>query len=151
MGDRFYEALRAATVSCTGKEITISCLNHEVKDTIMDELLSPGGSMVVWIGEVAEAIGWQAGVGSSETAGMIISCLCARPDLIPDFLKKGSGLLVDGDIAPDKGCLTFHRLDGKVTTPQELRMSRQARKLLNEAGAVTPAQSNPVEKTGGAA
>lgn len=140
MPDRLYEALRAATVSCTGKEITIACDNHDVKDTIMDELCDPGRNLIQWIAEVAEAIGWQAGVGASETAGMIVSCLAARPELVHRFLKDGSGLLVDGEIGPDHGCLTFHRMDGKVTTPKELRMARQARKMLNEAGA-TPKRS----------
>jgi hypothetical protein len=55
--------------------------------------------------------------------------------LVNRFLKDGSGLLVDGEIGPNSGCLTFHRMDGKVTTPQELRMAREARKMLNAAGA----------------
>lgn len=92
------------------------------------------------IGKVAVAVGWQAGVGASETAGMIISCLLAKPELIDRFLKEGSGLLVDGSIGPEHGCLTFHRLDGAVTTPEELRMARDARKMLLNAGA-TPKRS----------
>lgn len=76
--------------------------------------------VIAHIGRVAEAVAWQAGIGASETAGMIISCLLAKPELIDRFMKEGSGLLVDGSIGPDQGCLTFHRQDGKVTTPQEL-------------------------------
>jgi hypothetical protein len=138
MADKLYEALRAATVSCTGKEITIVCDTHDVKDTIMDELCDPGRNLVQWIAEVSKAIGWQAGVGASEIAGMIISCLAARPDLVSRFLKDGAGLLVDGEIGPDHGYLTFHRQDGKVTTPQELRMARESRKMLRDAGAAPP-------------
>lgn len=92
-------------------------------------------AVIKHIGEVAVAVGWQAGVGASETAGMIISCLLARPELIDRFLEEGSGLLVSGDIGPDHGCLTFHRKDGQVTTPEELRMARDARKMLLDAGA----------------
>ena len=87
------------------------------------------------------AVAWQAGVGASETAGMIISCLVAKPELIERFLVEGSGLLVDGSIGPDQGCMTFHRMDGKVTTPEELRMARDARKMLLNAGAKPPARS----------
>lgn len=94
--------------------------------------------VIMHIGQVAEAVGWQAGVGASETAGMIISCLVAKPELIERFLIDGSGLLVNGDIGPDQGCLTFHRIDGTVTTPEELRMAVAARKMLLKAGAKPP-------------
>ena len=87
------------------------------------------------IAKVAEAVGWQAGVGASETAGMIVSCLAAKPELVGRFMKEGSGLLVSGEIAPEHGSLTFHRMDGNVTTPDELRVARQARRMLLDAGA----------------
>lgn len=93
------------------------------------------------IAKVARAVGWQAGVGASETAGMIVSCLAAKPELVQRFLDEGSGLLVSGEIAPENGCLTFHRIDGDVTTPDELRVSRQARKMLLDAGAKPRPQS----------
>lgn len=93
---------------------------------------------IAHIGQVAEAVAWQAGVGASETAGMIISCLLAKPELIERFLIEGSGLLVDGSIGPDHGCLTFHRIDGTVTTPEELRIAIAARKVLIKAGAIPP-------------
>ena len=93
------------------------------------------------IGQVAEAVAWQAGVGASEMAGMIISCLLAKPELIERFLIEGSGLLVDGSIGPDQGCMTFHRADGRVTTPEELRMARAARKMLIQSGATPPPRS----------
>ena len=74
------------------------------------------------IADVAQAVGWQAGVGGMETAGMIVSVLAAKPELVQRFLDEGTELLVNGDILPEHGCLTFHRSsDGKVTTPQQLR------------------------------
>lgn len=93
------------------------------------------------IAKVAKAVGWQACVGASETAGMIVSCLAAKPELVQRFLTEGSGLLVSGEIAPEHGCLTFHRLDGDVTTPDELRMARLARRMLIESGARPTTQS----------
>jgi hypothetical protein len=87
------------------------------------------------IAKVARAVAWQAGVGASETAGMIVSCLAAKPELVQRFLEEGSGLFVSGEIAPENGCLTFHRMNGDVTTPDDLRVSRQARKMLIDAGA----------------
>ena len=90
--------------------------------------------VILHIAKVAHAVGWQAGIGASETAGMIISCLAKRPELIERFLLEGSGLLVEGEISPEKGCLTFHRrLDGKVTTPQELRIALVVKSLTLEA------------------
>lgn len=98
--------------------------------------------LIEHIANVAKAVGWQAGVGASETAGMIVSCLAAKPELVQRFIDEGSGLLVSGEIGPEHGCLTFHRLDGNVTTPDELRVARQARKMLLDAGAKpTPHQS----------
>ena len=88
---------------------------------------------ILWIAQVAEAVGRQAGVGGSETAGMIISCLAARPELIERFMVEGSSLLVEGEILPDKGLLTFHRIDGKVTTPQELREAMTVRDIRRAA------------------
>ena len=83
--------------------------------------------VILHIANVAQAVAWQAGVGASETAGMIVSCLAAKPELVERFMEEGSGLLASGEIGPDHGCLTFHRMDGKVTTPAELRIARQAR------------------------
>lgn len=79
-------------------------------------------SVVLRIADVSEAVGWQAGVGGMETAGMIVSALSERPELVERFLAEGTGLMLEGEIMPEKGRLTFHRSsDGKVTTPQELR------------------------------
>ena len=85
------------------------------------------------IAQVATAVGWQAGVGASETAGMFVSCLAERPDLIDRFMTEGAGLLVDGEIDAGKGCLTFYNTKGDITTPQELRMSCQVRDIKRSA------------------
>jgi hypothetical protein len=78
--------------------------------------------VVLRIAEVARAVGWQANVGGMETAGVIVSSLAERPELIERFLAEGTELMLAGEIAAEKGSLTFHRVsDGKVTTPQELR------------------------------
>lgn len=79
---------------------------------------------------VSQAVGFQAGVGASETAGMIISCLAIRPDLIDRFMDEGAGLIVDGEIDASKGYLTFYNIKGDVTTPQQLRISMQVRDII---------------------
>lgn len=78
--------------------------------------------VVLRIAEVAEIVAALSGTGGMETAGMIVSALYERPELIERFLREGQELMIDGEILPEKGRLTFHRRsDGKVTTPQELR------------------------------
>lgn len=89
--------------------------------------------VIARIAEVANTVGWQAGIGGSETAGMIVSCLAKRPELIERFLKEGSELIIEGEIGPENGCLTFHRKDGKVTTPEQLRISRTVKRLEHDA------------------
>lgn len=69
---------------------------------------------------VAEAISFQAGVGGRETAGAILSYLATSPDEIAPF--------VAGDLSPldfkgdwmRGGCLTWHAVDGKVVSPDDL-------------------------------
>jgi hypothetical protein len=74
------------------------------------------------IGEVAEQIGDNAGVGAMEIAGMIVSVLYQRPELADRFMREGVEMMISGDILPENGRLTFHRQsDGKVTTPHDLR------------------------------
>lgn len=76
------------------------------------------------IGEVAEQVGEQAGVGAMEIAGMIVSVLYQRPELAGQFMREGVEMLISGSILPENGRLSFHRrTDGKVTTPQQLRAS----------------------------
>lgn len=76
-----------------------------------------------------------AGVGGVETAGGLISYLAANPEKIDLFMRHGIHGLMDA--APGgprdfhaKGCLTWHRMgDGKVTTPQDLRIGLIVRDL----------------------
>lgn len=75
------------------------------------------------IAQVAQAIGAQANVGASETAGLIVSVLYEHPDWIEAFMRDGTGAFIDMGYSADKGALTFHRKDGKVTTPRELRLA----------------------------
>lgn len=78
------------------------------------------------IAEVANAIGWQAAVGASETAGTIISVLAANPDLIDRFMAEGAGVFIDGPIMLDaaNGCLSYYAQTGEVLTPTELHRRR---------------------------
>lgn len=78
------------------------------------------------IASVSEAIGWQAGVGATETAGMIVSHLYEDPRLIERFLEEGSNLLVDGTISPGGGRLSFHGADGVVRSPAELALLKES-------------------------
>jgi hypothetical protein len=75
---------------------------------------------------------WMAGVGGVETAGAVVSYLAAHPEHTQVFLFGGVSALMDTcDDAREffsQGCLTFHRqIDGKVTTPEELRAAIAAR------------------------
>lgn len=78
------------------------------------------------IAEVSHAIGWQAGVGASETAGTIISVLAANPQIIDRFLSDGAGLFIDGPISLDaaNGCLTYLARNGEILSPAELHRRR---------------------------
>jgi len=82
--------------------------------------------VIQWIAEVAAAIGWQAGVGATETAGGIVSVLAANPHLIERFLTEGSGLFIDGPVNLDvvNGCLTYYAQTGEVLSPGELHRRR---------------------------
>lgn len=84
------------------------------------------------IADVAEHIGRCAGVGGCETAGAIVSYLAKHPDQVADFMEYGPDFLIDTAPADlwANGRLTFHRkLDGKVTTPQDLRIAKTVRDL----------------------
>lgn len=78
------------------------------------------------IAEVANAIGWQAAVGASETAGTIISVLAANPQIVDRFLAEGAGAFIDGPIALDaaNGCLTYLAQTGEILSPGELHKRR---------------------------
>lgn len=72
----------------------------------------------------ARAIGFQAGVGGRETAGAIVSYLATSPDEIAPFI---AGELSPLDFAGDwmrGGCLTWHAVNGKVVSPEDLALTR---------------------------
>lgn len=98
-------------------------------------------ALIKRIGEVSEAVAIQAGVGASETAGMIVSVLYKRPELIERFLKDGYGLFIDEGLSCDDGALSVMGMNGTVNSPETLRLARQARRILLDAGA-TPGKGN---------
>lgn len=80
------------------------------------------------IADVAEVVAMQAGVGACELAGAIVSYLSAHPEMTGDFMAHGI-MALPADLWAE-GRLTFHRrLDGKVTTPQQLRISKTVRDI----------------------
>jgi hypothetical protein len=85
-----------------------------------DTTLTPA-EVIKRIAEVATAIGWQANVGASETAGSIISVLAANPQII-DRLLDGAGAFIDGPVALDaaNGCLTYLAQTGEILSSGEL-------------------------------
>lgn len=99
---------------------------------------TPLEELINKIAEVSIAVGWQAGVGASETAGMIVSCLANDPTLIPRFMTEGSGMLVDGTITTERGCLTYMDQSGAVRTPGFLAAHKQVQRIkravLSKAG-----------------
>jgi hypothetical protein len=90
---------------------------------IVNEALERAATMAICrVGAVAESVASLSATGGMETAGMIVSALYERPELVGPFMREGCEFMLTGDILPEKGRLTFHRRsDGAVTTPQELR------------------------------
>ncbi len=86
------------------------------------------------IAVASDTLANMAGIGGVETAGSVISYLAANPDKIDLFMQQGiPGLMDDAPGGPRdlhaRGCLTWHRKDGKVTAPQDLRISLIVRDL----------------------
>lgn len=93
--------------------------------------------MIREIAVASDTLASMAGVGGVETAGAVISYLAAHPEKIDLFMQRGvSGLMDDAPGGPRdlhaQGCLTWHRKDGKVTTPQDLRISLIVRDLAKQ-------------------
>lgn len=86
------------------------------------------------LADMAEAVGWQAGVGGSETAGQIVSYLAAHPD---DLEKIMAGGIMD---LPDNwwrhGRLTWHGRNGDIVHPEAARRAAVVRGML--AAALSP-------------
>lgn len=94
--------------------------------------------MIREIAIAADTFAGMAGVGGVETAGAIISYLAAHPEKIDLFASDGICALMDD--APDgprglhaHGCLTWHRKDGTVTTPRDLRIDLTVRAIVKTA------------------
>lgn len=78
------------------------------------------------VAQVAQAIGWQAGVGGMETAGTIVSYLAVHPERIAPFLAEGESP-VDWPDFVHGGCLTWHAQDGgELIHPTNLQRAPQA-------------------------
>jgi len=80
------------------------------------------------IADLAEAVGQQAGVGGSETAGMLVSYLAAHPDEIEAVLAPGGFF----DL-PERwwafGRLSWAGQDGKIWHPQQARFAAVIHKM----------------------
>jgi hypothetical protein len=75
---------------------------------------------IKFIASVAKAVGWQAGVGGMETAGLIVSYLDEHPEKVAEFFENGSGFLIDNLIRAEDGSLTWHTQGtGEVISPVE--------------------------------
>lgn len=87
------------------------------------------------IAEAANAVGWQANIGGCDIAGVMVSFLAKHPERVGVFLRDGWLEAIGTDNPWAAGCLTFHRkLDGKITTPQDLRISKAVRDLAKPIG-----------------
>lgn len=79
------------------------------------------------LAEIAEAFGFQAGVGGMETAGNLVSYLATHPRDIEPLLRFGIFELPSD--WHERGVLTWHAKDGKVTHPDHARRARVIKKL----------------------
>jgi len=89
--------------------------------TVADVLDAAYAKVIAKIAMDSHAVGWQAGVGGSETAGVIVSYLAAHPDRIPAFMAGKESLLDWGDNHHRDGCLSWQGTDGKIWTPEAAR------------------------------
>lgn len=76
------------------------------------------------VAEVANAVGWQAGVGATETAGQIISVLAIHPEHLERFMTEGAELFIDGTFSPENGSMTYLAMNGQITSPSKLRANK---------------------------
>lgn len=81
-------------------------------------------AVIVRIAEVAQAIGWQAGIGGMETAGSIVSFLARHPEHIDDFMAGRTSVMDWPADWHTQGCLSWHGMDGKIHRPEEVRRAR---------------------------
>jgi hypothetical protein len=86
--------------------------------------MTPEQALINKIAEVSQVVGFQAGIGATEFAGQIVSVLFAKPELIPDFLERGSAMVVDGDFHTENGALTYVAANGEIMSPSDLRKAK---------------------------
>jgi len=83
---------------------------------------NPVALAIARIAEISEAVGWQADVGGSETAGQIISYLAAHPEQIETLLQGGIlALPLDWF---ENGKLTWQAMNGRIMHPRDARLAR---------------------------
>lgn len=119
------EKARDAAVAIA-KEMVAENANHwEIADAVIEayESAKPkeGLKLVKQIAQVSAAVGWQANVGASETAGLIVSVLAANPEQIDRFMAEGSELFIDGTMRAENGCLSHRSMNGQIVSPTKLR------------------------------
>jgi hypothetical protein len=90
--------------------------------------------LIEQIASVAKAVGWQANVGASEIAGQIVSRLAREPSLIARFMLEGSGMMIDGEFAQERGSLTYMAANGNVYSPEFLAAHIQVQKIKRNEG-----------------
>lgn len=79
------------------------------------------------IAKLAEAFAAQAGIGGTETAGLIISYLAEHPEDIEPCLRFGVLELPDG--WHERGRLTWHGQNGKIVKPAQARRALIIKRL----------------------
>lgn len=77
--------------------------------------------LLAQIASLSQAIAFQSGTPSSELAGQMVSVLARNPFLIDQFMQHGSEMFLDGQFAPEDGCLSWYGQNGQIVTPEYMR------------------------------
>ena len=73
--------------------------------------------VIAHIAKAADQFSFQAGVGSMETAGSIVSYLARHPEAVDAFMETGS--IMDSPMSwHQEGLLSWHGMDGKIHHPK---------------------------------
>lgn len=76
---------------------------------------------------VSDDFAQQAGIGGMETAGRLISYLATHPRDIEPLLRFGPFELPSD--WHERGCLTWHAVNGKIVHPDHARRARTIKKM----------------------
>ena len=76
---------------------------------------------IIRVAKLSETIGCLAGVGESELAGQIISCLYAYPELVRELMDGNLDMFEDERMRFQNGALSWQAANGDVVSPSELR------------------------------